>query len=739
MGISDSDLLALVRRESNQAESYIVSEIAQDRENAMERYLGEKYGDEQEGRSQVVSRDTLEVVEWAMPSLLRIFTSGDDIVKYKPVGPEDEEFAEQATDLANHIFYNDNNGFLILNSWFKDALLQKMGVLKTYWSEEEKSSHEEYRGLSEEEYLEIVSDEGVKVDKHTAYDVPGFEVQESPEDLDVTEPADKPEAGEQEYYYQPPQMHDVDITRTTTEGRIHIDSIPPEEFYISYSSADPDKADYLEHRARKTATQLIVEGFDKKIVDGLPDSATNDPTGERQTRMGNSQTDYEEHADNTMRELNVHESYVYVDTDDDGVAEWHQVIWVGDYILERIQIDHQPFSILTPIPIPHRAYGLSFADVTMDLERIKTVLLRQTLDNLYLSNNPEREVNVNKIVSMDDFMMTRPGGLKRVEEIGASREISYPFVAQHSFAMLDGLDAMISRRTGISDRVAGVDANALQNETATASNNNMAASNQRLEMTARIFAETGVKHLFRRILQLLVQNQDQARTIRLRGEWVEMDPRSWNAEMDVRIDVGLGHGNRDQQVGHLSNILMWQKDILASGGLPGPDGKPMVTPLHIFNTMERMVKTVGFKSADDFFNEPSEGSMPPPQQGADPQQALIQAQQQIEQMKAQQRMDVAQLKVQADDGKAQREHGVAMAKLHLEKSKIDIEREKIAAGLQGVAAKIDADQQKAADQLRFQAERELYASGEADKDRLIAVVNKHTDSIKQPLENGNVR
>jgi len=343
---------------------------------------------------------------------------------------------------------------------------------------------------------------------------------------------------------------------------------------------------------------------------------------------------------------------------------------------------------------------MSLADLLMDIARIRTVILRQTLDSLYLANNPEREVDVNKIIDMDDFLTTRPGGIKRVEEIGASREIAHPFVAQHSFPMLDGLDLMSARRTGVSDSMMAVDADVLSNVNSSVDNNAMATKNQRVEMIARIFAETGVKHLFKRILHLLVENQDKPRTIRLRNEWVSMDPSNWSPDMDVTIDVGLGHGNRDQQVSHLSNILIWQKEMLGAGGMG------MVRPKHIYNTMDRIITTIGFKNADQFMDDPGDGQMQQPQQ-PNPQAELIQAQMQIEQGKAQVMLEKARLEDDTKDQKHKLDHHAAMQKLEIETERLDIEREKIVAGMNETAAKIRSDEAKAAAHLEAQAEAQM--------------------------------
>lgn len=706
----DHELLAKVRRESYAAEQYVTSEVAHEREDALERYLGYEYGDEVEGRSRIVTREVLEQIEWAMPSLLKVFASGDDVVEYIPSGPEDEQGASQATDLANHVFYNENNGFLILNTWFKDALLQKMGVIKTYWEEREKTTEEEYTGLSEDEYLMFLNDESVTVKEHEVIDQYGQE---------VIDPIIIDEMGN---ITQIQVFHNIEIERTVNFSQVKIDNIPPEEFYINRKGADPDDATYLEHRPSVTRSSLIEMGYDYDTVMSLPADDTNDPTGEEETRYGNSKHD-DSPVDDAMEEVTMHESYIFIDPDGTGVASRHKVIWVGDTILDKEPCEYQPFSTIEPIPIPHRAYGLSLADLVSPLQRIKTVITRQTLDNLYLANNPEREVDINNIVSMDDLLMSRAGGIKRVKKIGAIREIAHPFVAQHSFPMLDGIDRMISARTGISDAVTGIDADVLSNETATASNNQAAAANQRLELYARIFAETGVKHLFRTILRLLCQHQDKPKTIRLRNEWVPIDPRTWNADMDVQIDVGLGHGNKDQQVSHLANLLQEQKEILFQyGGLNG-----MVTPYHLHATYSKLVKAIGFKSAESFMAMPPEGPMPPPPPMPDPNQALIQGQMMIEDMKSKAKMSEAQLKITAEERSAERKFQMEMMDKRIEQEKLSIEREKIASAERQTSAKINADNEKAAADLMASARRVERDNDQKERDRMLQMTEKEKD------------
>ena len=583
--MSEHQFETIISQEIKDAVGYMSDQIAADRETATRYYNGEKFGDEQVGRSQVVSRDVLDTIESALPSLLRIFAAGDDVVEYMPRQPEDEAGAKQATDAANYVFYVDNPGFRILYAWFKDALLSKVGVVKSWWHEETKYETTTLTGLDEAAFTAIVGEDEVEVLAHTQNTI----------DTDSG----------------PYVTHDVTIKRKCAYGKVCIEGVPPEEFLISSRSRDKESARFVGHKKPITRSELIEMGFDKDCVESIGSSDEND-TGEREARF-DDESQGGDSTDKSTEKLQVVEGYILVDRNGDGVAELNQFWAAGSGAWKILtkdgkpaiqEVDRDPFSTLCPVPIPHKFFGKSLAEMVTDIQLIKSTLWRQMLDNLYLSNNPEREVDVTKVVNMDDFLMCRPGGLKRVKAIGATREVKYPFTAGASFEMLSYLDTVKESRTGSSPTVSA-DAEALQNQSATAVSYSESAKTQRIELIARVFAETGVKELFRNILKLMVKHQDKPRMIRLRNKWVPIDPRYWDAEMDVSISVGLGHGNRDRQGAHIMAILTMQKEALAAGGVGG-----MVTPKNIYNGVSAFVNNAGFKNVNAFFNEPSDAPLP---------------------------------------------------------------------------------------------------------------------------------
>ena len=645
--LTNLEIQSMADREVKDCVGYLNSTITAERETALRYYNGEPFGDEQEGRSSVISRDVLDAVEWALPSLLRIFAGTDNVVEYEPTGPEDEATAKQATDYVGHVFYKDNPGFQILYGMFKDALLQKVGVVKHWWETGEKYETATFTGLDEAAYVQLVSDDDIEVLEHST---------------DSEETVVSGEDGQP--IVQAYTTHDVKIRRKCDYGKVAVEGLPPEEFLISSRAKSVMDASFVGHRTTKTRSDLIEMGFKRDEIEELGGSSDTDEdlTGENQARFNDEDfsSDSTNATDPSMREILIVEGYMRADVNGDGIAERIRV-WLGGSGAMKLltppesesedkweEIDEVPFSAICPLPIPHKFFGMSLADLVLDVQLIKSTLMRQALDNLYLTNNPEKEVAVPLVANMDDFLMSRPGGIKRVKQIGACREIAVPFTAEKSFLMLDYLDRVKETRTGSSPSVSA-DSEALQNQSATAVQSVDEARDQRLELIARIFAETGVKDMFRAILKLIIKNQDKPRMIRLRNEWVEMDPRYWNAEMDVTINVGLGHGSRSRQAQALIPILGMQREALAAGGLNG-----MVTPKHIYATASKLTQIAGFKNTEAFFADPGDGPMPtPPNPKVQEAQAKMQLEGQKMQMQAQNDQQKIQADMQADQMRAQ--------------------------------------------------------------------------------------
>ena len=655
----NSEVLALLGQLLENSIGYFEGNIGAERRTAFKYYLGKPYGNEIEGRSQVVTQDVLEVVENILPSLLRIFTAGEQIVKFDPQGPEDQQMAEQCTDYVNYIFMKDNPGFMILYTMFKDALLQKNGFVKHYYKEIEKTKTEEYADLTDVEYNSLLIDDTVSVDEHDIKEVQGeFEI---------------------EY------LHDVKITRTTKEGRICVENIPPEEMFVSKNAKSFADSQFVGHRVIKTRAEVIAMGFDKKLVDKLPsytDGFYNQEHTEREMYQTESpETEYQS-IDKSTDYVRIVECYTKIDYEKKGKPTLRKITMGGNesIILDNEEIDYLPFSMVTPIPMPHLFYGMSVADLVMDLQLMKSTVLRQTMDNMYLQNNA-RHLVIDGQVQLDDLITSRPGGIVRTKGPGAVTPLTTPSFLNEGLAMLEKIDQLKESRTGISRSQMGADPNTIQKShtTATSVNALVNASTQRIELIARIFAETGVKDLFRCIMQLATKYQDQPRIIRLRNQFVEMNPQDWaDKEMDVSIHVGLGTGNTDHRVNLLSQILQIQQMLVKEGGY----GR-LVDESKIYNTLEKLVVNSGFSSAQPFFLDPATVPPPPPPDPMKENPLLMAA---MEELKLEKEKTMATLQQKREEMMYDMQKKV----LELE-TKLKIEAEKIDSEELRKAAEIESD------------------------------------------------
>jgi len=701
--MDDLKLKTVVQSEIDNALGYIETETTEERRKAINYYNRAPYGNEVEGRSTIVTGEVAEAVDAALPALLRVFTQGDDIVRAEPEGPGDEEIAKQVTQYLNYVFYRDNPGFAVLNMWFKDALLQKNGIVKVYWDDTKQVNSEEYENLTEEELALMLADETVEVVEQDKKKVGEIELPPSPEMMMVAQQSGETLEPETQAVF----AYDVKIRRVKKFGQVRIENVPPEEFIISKKARTITDSPFCAHRKLTTRSELIAMGFDANVVDGLPAYQDLDFTPERVARytQGEQPMDQSAAIDKSMEEVETFECYIRTDFDDDGIAELRKVLYAGNEILENEEIDYVPFCSICPIPMPHKFFGHSLADRTMDLQLIKSTVTRQILDNLYLTNNA-RVMAIDGQTNLDDLLTVTPGGVVRVKSANAVTPLNVPPVAGQSFPMLEYLDRIQEKRTGITANSQGLDPNILQNTTAAAVAAMQNAAAGRIELIARTFAETGVRDLFMNILHLVCKYQDKARIVRLAGKYVSVDPREWKSQYDVYINVGLGTGTREQQLTMLSMILQKQEALLGTPGI----GQALVGIEQYRSTLGRFVESAGFADSAEFFLEVSPEQLQQMQQQAgaqgDPQaQALmaqVQAQIQASQAKLQADIQLEQAKAQADIA-LQREKAAAS---------IQLEREKAEANLQLKVAEFQAEAQMKAAKVGAEITQNVEIPGE---------------------------
>ena len=682
--MDENKLKSIIDSEIWSSLGYIQSETTGERQKALEYYLRRPYGNEVEGKSQIVTGEVAEAVDGALPQLIRIFTSSDNIVEFTPVHEGDQELADGATTYVNHVFYKDNDGFHVLHNWFKDALLEKVGVVKVYWDDETNITKESYKGLTDDELALIMQDQEVDLVSH--------------EEVVSIEKIIDPITGLETEHNN--VTHNVKVRKTVRNGTVRVENVPPEEFLISKRARNIQDSGFCAHRKMITRSELVAMGFDPKIVEGLTTGDALEYSPERIARYtrGEQPTDMMSQ-DHSMQLVEVYECYIKVDYNDDGVAELRRIFYACNTILSDEDCDYIPFHSICPLPIPHKFFGNSLADRTLDLQLIKSTVTRQILDNLYLTNNA-RVTAVEGQVNYDDLLTSTAGGVIRAKSPNAVTQLSVSNSAAGSFPMLEYLDSVQAKRTGVSDMNQGLDPNILQNATATAVATMSNAANGKLELIARIFAETGVKSLFQSIFRLLCKYQVQSRTLMINKKPMVFNPREWSEQYGININVGLGTGSRTEQLATMQMILGKQEQVLTQYGL----NNPLVTLKQYRDTLAKFIHMAGFKDASGFIQDISA------------EQADMLAQQQAQQPKVDPSVEAAQAIAQVEREKAQLKAQTEMAKLELDRQQMELDNARKQLELQVQEFKIQADAANASEKAKAESMKSVMSSLKDIKD-----------------------
>lgn len=614
-------LSAILHAAQQSATGQQSSAVSNHRARLIDRYYGEPYGDEVADRSQYVDTSVRDVIESVKPELMDIFFGGDRVAEFAPRGDEDVEAAEQETDAVNHVFSNMNQGFYIALGWFHDALAFKNGYVKRSWEERLKPEVEEYEDLTPDERVAVLMgalDRGEVAILEEELDESGFSLK-----IEITP--------KEPYHYK-------------------IENVPPEEVIVSpeWTRLDFTDCPFVAHKRVMTVSDLVEMGFDRKQVEALPSYDSGLDSEEKSNRRETddfSEGGTSDTIEPSMRQVLVYENYIRHDRDGDGIAELLQVYTGGDRgeILRRDgeeaveRVDAAPFNVLCPIPIPHKHYGISYAELVEHDARVRTVLIRQLLDNVVSANNPDIIVDSNQSDAETDEDLQQTGLGRVIRAPGGMATVGYMPIPDHVsgvLAALQMIEAEKENRTGVTRLNQGLDADAI-NKTFGGMKALMNAAQKKILLIARVFAETGFRQLFQDIHRDLRKGPMRRIVLRMRNRFVEVDPRTWADRADMTVSVGLGTGNRDVQLQGLSLILPEQKEALAAG---------LVEPKHLHHTLSTMLQLMGFKDVNAFFPEPQEGPMPPPEQPADP--AMIMAQ--VEQMKIQAKQQAEMAKLESD-------------------------------------------------------------------------------------------
>lgn len=636
----DSKLIALIEERESRAR---YANTFEDHAKSLSYYLGQPFGNEVDGQSKVVMREVYSTIEWIKPALLRMFFGGDQVVKFAPTGPEDVKQAEQETDVVEHTVVNRNDGFAVFYQWFTEALLARNAYVVAYWEDKTDVTESHYEGLTEDEMIMLVQSGEV-------------EILEANENIDEM-------TGELTF--------DVKLRQAENNGKVCIETIPAERVLVedAYKHVSLERARFVEYVEEKTISELRESGFE--VEDAIADE-NNEPerysdavesVRYRHNTMARSDDRHEYKGDPASRVVRVRTIYMRVDYDGDGLSELRRLVVVGRTVLDNQPYDRICIAALTPTIMPHRHEGLSISDAVMDLQEIKSTLMRGMLDNMYLTNNGRHVVDEDR-VNLDDLLTVRPGGIVRAtgDPHSAVAPLIVPTMGPQIIQTIEYMDNVLENRTGASPRVLqgqSFDGNAI-NKTATGINTIMSAAMSRIELIARVFAETGVKELFQIVHTLLQKYGKKKEVLRLRNEWVPVDPREWQKRTNMTVEVGFGSGDKQARIGLLQMIISAQQGAMAMG---------LATPETVFNSLSKLTTEAGYKNPEEFWVNPTKPGpdgqpFQPPEPPQDPrieveaQKAAMQAQ--IEQAKLaaqaqaeQQRAALDQMKLRAEFEKTQ--------------------------------------------------------------------------------------
>jgi len=588
--MTEDELVSQLNSEIQGATGYANTELSNQREDAMKYYLGEPFGNEIDGRSEIVTTDVRDTVEYIMPSLMRIFTTHNNVAEFEPQGPEDIEMAEQATNYCNYVFNRQNNGFKVLYDAFKDALISKTGVIKHYWEESTEVTTETYTNLTEIEYQSILASDDMDILEHTE-----VVVQKAVTDDFGT--LVSPKVVE----------HDVKVKKTNTDGQVRVCAVPPEEFLVSRRAASLEDADFVCHRVKRSVSDLIQQGYDPKIINEIP-SYANSEAELNEERLARFSYDDDSvppsEGEGPNKKVWIDECYMRIDYDNDGIAELRKITKGGQYILDNEEIDMIPFSAICPLPIPHKFYGMSIADTVKDIQLIKSTIMRNLLDNMYLTNNARYAVLAGQ-VELDDLLTSRPGGIVRMRAPGAVTALPTPQIQPYAFQMVQYLDGIREERSGVSKMTQGLNPDVLTSHvTSGAISAATESAMQRVELIARIFAETGVKDLFRNIYALVQRYEDRKKIFYLNGKFVPIDVSRWKEKLNCTVNVGVGSGSQQSKTTTMTSIMQILGTLVQNGAMGS-----LVTPKNLYNAVSEYIAQAGYKNTDQFISNPE--MMPP--------------------------------------------------------------------------------------------------------------------------------
>jgi hypothetical protein len=654
---SDSELSALLDKELRQSLGSPTSEIAHLRLRNLQYYKADATGElappSIPDRSQIVATDVADTVNWMLPSLVRVFAASPDAVECVPTHPRFAPQAKLASEYMRHCFWKKNSGFSVVNGWFKDALIQKVGFVKVFWEESTQDIEESYDDLLPEQ-VEMILAEGDEV-----------EVIEQEAHTELVEG-------------QPVEMYDIRIKRAKKDDKCIVLNVPPEEMRLHPRARYGEEPLFVAQQFYRTRGELEADGYD------LTNVSTEDGWHIEEIERANTQTPFfYDSSDGELQRYRVSECYIKLDQDSDGIPEWLRVLMIGKTILEQEKVPDHPFVWFCPDPLPHTFFGQCPADFAIEPQRLRTSLMRALLDNVYLSVNQRTQV-IEGQVNLDDLLMSRPGGIVRTKMAGAMTPVPQNGLDPSAWQMVEWAEQWRETRTGYTRYSQGLSPDAL-NPTATGVNIITEKADQRVELIARVAAES-VKQLFAKMLACMCRYQEVEEVVELMGQWTPIDPREWSDGYQIEVTAGLGTGSKDKKAMVMQQVMQMQAPLVQGGVIP---------PQAAILAARKFLDAAGVQGAEELFPDAQ-----PPQPQANPEAMKMQA----EQAKHQAQMQADAMAKQADM-QLERDRMQMQAQVDSHRQQVESEQKNLEQSQQLQLEKYKADRQAEVEASRLEFER----------------------------------
>jgi hypothetical protein len=625
----ESELSSLVESAIKTSVGYYDSKLSNERKEVIDYYHGTKPNQFHSGSSKYISMDVYDAVESMKAVLLETFAAGNQIVRFAPQGEDDVQLAQVATDYCDYVVFRQNPGYQIFSTVITDGLLARVGVAKVYWEKNIEMVEEEFSSLTDDEL-------------DTIYASDDFEDVDADRDEDTF-------------------LWSGTVSRKVNRSQVRIDPVPPEEFLVTPQATSLQDAQFVAHRTRKTLSELIKEGYDKKLVDSISAGDNSELTMDpevlaRFEEIGADRLNLNGELQAQTREVIVYECYVYIDMEGDGIAKLYKVTKAGSVILDYERVDRKPFVHFTPLPIPHSFYGSNYAYKVIPTQNARTALVRGIIDHTMITNNPRMMVVKGALSNPKELIENRLGGIVNVSRPDGLAPLPQSSLNPFVFQTVQLLDEDKEEATGVSKLSQGLNKDAVSKQNSQAMVENLVSlSMQREKILARNFAYQFLTELYLEVYRLVTANEREEKVLQIAGNFTRMYPSTWDERADVMVEMKLGYGESEAE----ANKFLAYHQMMSQD----PQMAPMYQAQNKYNVIRTILDKSGIKNTNDFITPPDQ--IPPPQ--PDPMA--------MKQMELQERQVASQeASVQAQVMKVQTTAEMQAMKIELDRMKFELDQ-----------------------------------------------------------------